>query len=33
MVISKVYKADILETENLDATPRGEGGFGHSGIR
>lgn len=33
MVISKVYKADILETEHLDATPRGEGGFGHSGIR
>ena len=33
MVISKVYKADILETEDLDATPRGEGGFGHSGIR
>jgi len=33
MVISQVYKADILETEDLDATPRGEGGFGHSGIR
>ena len=33
MVISKIYRADILETEHLDATPRGEGGFGHSGIR
>ena len=33
MVISKVYKADILETEDLDATQRGVGGFGHSGIR
>ena len=33
MVISKIYRADILETEYLDATPRGEGGFGHSGIR
>ena len=33
MVISKVYKAHILETEHLDTTPRGEGGFGHSGIR
>jgi len=33
MVISKVYKVDILETEDLDATSRGEGGFGHSGIR
>ena len=33
MVISRLYKADILETEDLDATSRGEGGFGHSGIR
>ena len=33
MVISKIYKADILKTENLDATSRGDGGFGHSGIR
>jgi len=33
MVISKVYRADILQTEELDATPRGAGGFGHSGIR
>ncbi len=33
MVISKVYKADILETMDLSRTPRGEGGFGHSGIR
>ena len=33
MVISRVYRADIIETENLDATSRGAGGFGHSGIR
>ena len=32
MVISRVYRADISETENLDATDRGTGGFGHSGI-
>ena len=33
MVISKVYRADILETKDLGETPRGEGGFGHSGIK
>jgi len=33
MVISKIYQADILETTDLDRTPRGEGGFGHSGTR
>ena len=33
MVISKVYRADILETKDLGETLRGEGGFGHSGIR
>jgi dUTP pyrophosphatase len=33
MVISKVYRADISETAgDLDATGRGTGGFGHSGI-
>ncbi len=32
MVISKVFKADIVETDNLDDTSRGRGGFGHTGI-
>jgi len=32
MVISRVYRAEILETEGLDETHRGTGGFGHSGI-
>ena len=33
MVISKVYKAHIVETRgDLDVTDRGAGGFGHSGI-
>jgi dUTP pyrophosphatase len=31
MVLSKVYRADLAEVENLDATPRGRGGFGHTG--
>ena len=33
MVISKVHRANILETKDLGETPRGEGGFGHSGIK
>jgi len=33
MVISRVCRADVRETEDLDATLRGEGGFGHSGVR
>jgi len=32
MIITKVYKADILEVGVLDSTGRGEGGFGHSGV-
>jgi dUTP pyrophosphatase len=32
MIISKVYKAHIMEVEVLDTTGRGEGGFGHSGV-
>ena len=32
MVISKVCRAEIIEVDTLDSTPRGEGGFGHSGI-
>ena len=33
MIISKVCRADIVEAEKLDDTLRGEGGFGHSGVR
>jgi dUTP pyrophosphatase len=33
MIISKVYRAEIMETGMLDDTLRGEGGFGHSGVR
>ena len=32
MLISRVYRADIIEVDDLDATQRGEGGFGHSGL-
>ena len=32
MVINKVCRAEIIEVDDLDSTPRGEGGFGHSGI-
>jgi dUTP pyrophosphatase len=31
MVIQKVSRAIVKEVEELDATERGEGGFGHSG--
>jgi len=33
MVIARVYHADIQEVDELDKTERGEGGFGHSGIK
>jgi dUTP pyrophosphatase len=33
MVITRVYRADISQTDDLDATDRGPGGFGHSGIQ
>jgi dUTP pyrophosphatase len=33
MVISRVCRAEVLVTGDLDATHRGAGGFGHSGIR
>ena len=32
IIICKVYRADLFEAEDLDSTPRGEGGFGHSGV-
>ena len=31
LVLSKVYKADFEENDNLLKTKRGEGGFGHTG--
>jgi dUTP pyrophosphatase len=32
MLITRVYQASMMEVTDLDATPRGDGGFGHSGI-
>lgn len=32
MVISRIWKAEVIEVEDLDSTCRGEGGFGHSGL-
>jgi dUTP pyrophosphatase len=32
MVITRIWKAKVIEVEDLDSTPRGEGGFGHSGL-
>lgn len=32
MVISRVYRAEIVEMKDLESTRRGEGGFGHSGV-
>lgn len=31
MIISKVEKASLLLVQELNSTPRGEGGFGHTG--
>jgi dUTP pyrophosphatase len=31
LVVSKVYKANFIETEELNNSKRGEGGFGHTG--
>lgn len=31
LVVSKVYHANIIETDNLNSSQRGEGGFGHTG--
>jgi len=33
MVISKVYKADIIESKSLNESNRGSGGFGHTGVK
>ncbi len=32
MVITKVWRARLRESQDLDETPRGKGGFGHSGL-
>jgi dUTP pyrophosphatase len=32
MVISPVTRADVAVVEQLDATARGDGGFGHTGV-
>ena len=31
MVVSKVYRADLILTDDLNISNRGEGGFGHTG--
>ena len=33
MVFSRVYRADLVEVNDLDATSRGDGGFGHTGVK
>jgi dUTP pyrophosphatase len=33
MVVARVARAAVLETDRLDPTGRGEGGFGHSGVK
>ena len=33
MVIARHEKADFIEVEVLDATERGEGGYGHTGVK
>jgi dUTP pyrophosphatase len=32
MVVGRAWKAAMVEVDDLDATSRGEGGFGHSGV-
>jgi dUTP pyrophosphatase len=32
MVVGRAWKAAMVEVDDLDVTPRGEGGFGHSGV-
>lgn len=33
MVITRYSKAELVQVETLDETERGEGGFGHTGIK
>jgi dUTP pyrophosphatase len=32
MIVAPLRQARIIEVETLDETPRGEGGFGHTGV-
>ncbi len=32
MIIAPVTRAEVCEADDLDATARGEGGFGHTGL-
>ena len=32
LVLAKTYKADFIESEKLNLTNRGDGGFGHTGM-
>ncbi|HXV28556.1 MAG TPA: dUTP diphosphatase [bacterium] len=32
LIVMQVVKAKLVAADNLDATPRGAGGFGHTGI-
>jgi dUTP pyrophosphatase len=32
MIFSRVERAEFMEVDRLDETPRGSGGFGHTGI-
>jgi len=33
MVVTRVSRAQVLEVDRLETTDRGEGGFGHSGVK
>lgn len=33
MIISRIYQVELIETNDLDATSRGQGGFGHTGLQ
>jgi len=33
LILSKVYRAELIETDELEDTKRGSGGFGHTGIK
>lgn len=33
MVVSKVYRANLILTDDLNSSDRGEGGFGHTGTK
>jgi len=33
MVVARVERAEWVEVAEVSATPRGEGGFGHTGLR